>query len=195
MIGAVHNPPERVRMRPKRAKLRRRRVTGAFMALALSGCVDSAAPLLTSTQPMLGPRLRVHVYTLSDGPASGADVATFRWDGAQYAVVGRPTLDIAGLTLAPYRGDDLIVQSRSARPQVKGIEYAVAHKLANGVYLVSGIDEQDADEATRAKFCTKTGSSSCAIADRDALMAFVDSTAARPNRKGALAVIVADRGR
>jgi hypothetical protein len=57
------------------------------------------------------------------------------------------------------------------------------------------MDEQDADDATRAKFCTKTASSSCEIADRDSLMAFVDSTAGRPNRKGALVVIVEDDGR
>ena len=195
ITAPVHNQPQRVLMTQKSAKLRRWGTGAAMMALALAGCVDSADSLLTGTQPVLGPRLRVHVYTLSDGPASGPDIATFRWDGAQYAVVGQPTLDVAAFTLAPYRGDDLIVQSRSSRPQVKGIEYAVAHREANGVYLVSGIDEQDADEATRAKFCTKTASSSCEIADRDALMAFVDSTAGRPNRKGALAVIVEDDGR
>ena len=180
-------------MTSKPAKLRRRG-TAALLAVALGGCVDSATPLLTETQPVLGSHLRVHVYTLSDGPAAGPDIGTFRWDGAQYAVVGRPTLDIAAFTLAPYRGDDLIVQSRSSRPQVKGIEYAVAHKQANGVYHLSGVDEQDADEATQTKFCVKTASSSCRIADRDALMAFADSTAARPNFKGALAVIVEDRG-
>jgi len=195
ITAPVHNQPQWVLMTQKPAKLRRRGTGAALIALALAGCVDSADPLLTGTQPVLGPRLRVHVYTLSDEPASGPDIATFRWDGAQYAVVGQPTLDVAAFTLAPYRSGDLIVQSRSSRPQVKGIEYAVAHREHNGVYLVSGIDEQDADEATRAKFCTKTASSSCEIADHDALMAFVDSTAGRPNRKGALAVIVEDDGR
>jgi hypothetical protein len=195
MVAPVHNQPEPAPTRQKPAKLRRRGTGATLSALALAGCVDSADPLLTGTQPVLGPRLRVHVYTLSEGPASAPDIAAFRWDGAQYAVVGQPTLDIAAFTLAPYRGDDLIVQSRSARPQVKGIEYALARRQANGVYLVSGIDEQDADAATRAKFCTKSASSSCEIADRDALMAFVDSTAGRPERKGALAVIVEDDGR
>jgi hypothetical protein len=175
------------------AKLRRR-ATAALLASVLGGCVDSAAPLLSGTQPLLGPRLRVHVYTLSDGPASGPDVATFRWDGGQYAVVGRPTLDIAAVTVAPYRGDDLIVQARSSRRQVRGIEYAVARKQAPGVYLLAGLDESDADDATRAKFCTKTAASSCQIADRDALMAFA-AAADRQDRKGALAIIVDSHGR
>ncbi|HUI94708.1 MAG TPA: hypothetical protein VLX44_03055 [Xanthobacteraceae bacterium] len=174
------------------AKLRRGAT--AILALALGGCVDSAAPLLTGTQPLLGPRLRVHVYTLSDGGASGPDVGTFRWDGAQYAVVGRPTFDIAAFTVAPYRDEDLMVQARSSRRQVKGIEYAVAHKQAAGVYLLAGLDEADADQATRAKFCTKAASSSCRIADRDALMAFA-AAAARADRKGALAIIVGEHGR
>ena len=175
------------------AKLRRW-ATAALLASVLGGCVDSATPLLTGTQPLLGPRLRAHVYTLSDGPASGPDIATFRWDGTQYAVVGRPTLDIAAFTVAPYRGDDLIVQARSSRRQVKGIEYAVARRQAAGVYLLAGLDETDADEATRAKLCTKTASSSCEIADRDALMAFA-AASTRPDRKGALAIIVDQHGR
>lgn len=164
--------------------------------MLVGGCVDSAAPLITGTQPVLGPRLRVHIYTLKDAPAaSGPDVGTFRWDGAQYRVVGRPTLDIAAFTLAPYTGDDLIVQSKNSRPQVKGIEYAVAHKVANGVYLLREVDEEDADEATRAKFCTTNASSRCWITDRDALMAFAAASAAKPNPKGPLAVIVAEHGR
>ena len=192
--ATVHNQPGREPKTPIPAKLGRRAIA-PLAALALGGCVDSAVPLLSGTQPLLGPRLRVHVYTLSEGPASGPDVGTFRWDGTQYAVVGRPTLDIAAFTLAPYRGDDLIVQARSSRRQVKDIEYAVARKQAAGVYLLGGVDEENADDATRARFCIRTASSSCEIADRAALMAFVDATAARPNRKGALAIIVDDRGR
>ncbi len=180
-------------MTPIPAKLRRRPAIALLAALGLGGCVDSAAPLLTGTQPLLGPRLRVHVYTLKDGPASGPDIGTFRWDGAQYRVVGRPTMDIAAFTLAPYRSDDLIVQAKNSLPQVKGIEYALARRVASGVYLLSDINEDNADAATRAKFCTKNEWSICWITDRAALMAFVDATAAKPDPKGALAIIVGDR--
>ncbi len=181
-------------MTPIPAKLRTWRALAVLAALAVGGCIDSDAPLLTGTQPVLGPRLRVHVYTLKDGPASGPDIGPFRWDGTQYRVVGRPTMDIASFTLAPYRGDDLIVQARNSRPQVKGVEYALARKVANDVYLLSEISEENADDATRAKFCTKNQWSLCWIADRAALMAFVDATAAKPDPKGALAIIVDDRG-
>ncbi len=181
-------------MTPILAKLRSRGAVALLAALGLAGCVDSAAPLLTGTQPVLGPRLRVHVYTLKDGPASGPEIGTFRWDGTQYRVVGRPTMDIAAFTLAPYRGDDLIVQAKNSRPQVKGIEYALARKVANEVYLLSDINEDNADDATRAEFCTKNQWSICWITERAALMAFVDATAAKPDPKGALAIIVGETG-
>src|ERR1041385_9056444 len=87
--------------------------------LLLPGCVDSAAPLLTGAQPTFGPTVRIHGYSLAENRASGPEVANFRWDGTQYRAVGRPTFDVAAFTAVPLAGNDLIVQSRSSRPQVK----------------------------------------------------------------------------
>jgi hypothetical protein len=159
----------------------------------LSGCVDSAAPLLSGAQPTFGPTVRIHGYSLAEGRASGPDVGNFRWDGTQYRVVGRPTFDVATFTAVPLGGNDLIIQSRSSRPQVKRIEYALARKLADGTYLLTAIDEADADEATRAKFCVKSSASSCRLETSDALLAFARATAAKPDPKGSLAVIVGGR--
>jgi len=168
-------------------------VAALLAALGLAGCVDSVAPLLGGAQPTLGPTVRIHGYSLTDGHASGPEVGNFRWDGAQYRVVGRPTFDVAIFAAVPFGGNDLIVQSRSSRPQVKRIEYALARKLAEGVYLLAAIDEADADEATRAKFCVKSAGSSCRIESSEALLAFARATAARPDQKGSLAVIVGGR--
>src|SRR5262249_8363034 len=112
-------------------KLSRRCVAPLAAALLLGGCVDSAAPLLTGAQPTFGPTVRIHGYSLVEGRASGPEVANFRWDGTQYRAVGRATFDVAAFTAVPLAGNDLIVQSRSSRPQVKGIEYALARKLAD----------------------------------------------------------------
>jgi hypothetical protein len=168
-------------------------VAALLMLLGLGGCVDSAAPLLSGAQPVLGPTVRIHGYSLVEGRASGPEVANFRWDGAQYRAVGRPTFDVAAFTAVPLGGNDLIVQSRSSRPQVKGIEYALARKLADGVYLVAAIDEADADDATRAKFCVKSAASSCRLESSEAVLAFARATAARPDQKGSLAVVVGGR--
>src|SRR5262245_48897788 len=164
-------------------------------ASVLTGCVDSAAPLLTGAQPMLGSTVRIHGYSLVEGRASGPDIANFRWDGAQYRAVGRPTFDVAAFTAVPLADNDLVIQSRSSRPQVKGIEYALARKLADGVYLVAAIDEDDADAETRAKFCVKTPASGCRLENSEALLAFARAIAAKTDLKGSLAVIVGGRGR
>jgi len=168
-------------------------VAALLATLLLTGCIDSAAPLLTGAQPMLGPTLRIHGYSLAEGRASGLTVGNFRWDGAQYRVVGRATFDVAAFTVVPLAGDDLIIQSRSSRPQVKGIEYALARKLADGVFSLAPIDEADADEATRARLCIKSSSSSCRIETSDALLAFARASAAKPDSKRSLAVILGGR--
>ena len=161
----------------------------------LSGCVDSAAPLLSGAQPTFGPTVRIHGYSLAEGRASGPDVGNFRWDGTQYRAVGRSTFGIATFTAVPLAGDDLIIQSQSqsSRPQVMRIEYALARKLADGTYFLTAIDEADADEATRAKLCVKSPASSCRLETSDALLAFARATAAKPGPKGSLAVIVGGR--
>jgi hypothetical protein len=170
-------------------------VAALLAAFVLAGCVDSAAPLLSGAQPTFGPTVRIHGYSLAEGRASGPDVGNFRWDGAQYRVVGRPTFDVAAFTAVPLGGNDLIIQSRSSRAQVKGIEYALARKLTDGVYFMAAIDEADADEATRAKFCIKSPMSSCRLDNSDALLAFARATAARRDINGSVAIIVGERGR
>jgi hypothetical protein len=169
--------------------------------LLLAGCVDSAAPLLTGAQPMFGPTVRIHGYSFTEGRANGLTVGNFRWDGAQYRVVGRATFDVAVFTVVPFAGDDLIIQSRrepivqtrNAQPHFKGSEYALARKLADGVYSLAAIEEADADEATRAKLCVKTAASSCSLETSEALLAFARATAAKPDPKRTLALIVGDR--
>ena len=58
----------------------------------------------------------------------------------------------------------------------KPVEYGIARKLADGVYLVAVVDESDADEATQNKYCEKPPGSACRVKSREAVLAF----AARP---------------
>ena len=74
-------------------------------------------------------------------------------------------------------------------------EYALLHKLAEGVYQVIAIDEADADEPTRAAYCgkgDKTDPSPCRIATRDQLFAFARATAARRKTDGGLVIRLPD---
>jgi len=193
MTRAVQNHPEVPPRHTVRAKSRIIATLALAGALGLPGCIDSAAPILTGSQPVFGPHLRVHAYSVISGQASGPEIGAFQWERGQYRAVGRVSFSVAAVTAHPLAASDLILQAVSAKQKDK-TEYAVARKLTDATYLVFAIDEEDADEATRTKFCTKSSSSSCRIATREALMAFAQATAAKRDPKGALAIVVVPPG-
>jgi hypothetical protein len=160
--------------------------------LALAGCIDSSGPLLTDSQPAFGPRLRVQLYTLRDGHAQEPEQAVFTWNGALYEHAGGALDDVSGFSVHPFENGDMIVQEvPRKRPRIA--EYALLHKLADGVYLVQAIDENDADAPTRAAMCGKGDAkdpASCRIATRDQLIAFARATAARRKQDGGLALLL-----
>jgi hypothetical protein len=162
----------------------------ALTGITLSGCISSTAPVLTDAKPVLGERGQIRAFTLSGGAARDAELMTFRWSGSRYLLQGK-SQDISDFTVHPYQGRDLIVQSTAARAP-RPVEYALARRLADGTYLIVPIDEDDADEPTRAKFCTKTQDASCRIATPEQLFVFARITADKPIEGGGLAVIVPD---
>jgi len=173
-----------------------RRVRFALRLVALSicallaNCIDSVQPILTDAQPVLGDRLRFALYALRDGAARDPITATFVWRRDRYVLTsggGEGFGDITGHTL---EGPDSIVQS--IRPGLP-TEYAIARKLAEATYLVIPIDETDADEATRNRFCGKGIGGSCRVADAKAVFALARATAAKPHPAGGLAVLLADQ--
>ena len=107
---------------------------------------------------------------------------SFRWRDGRYVSIGGTVKDaakeIGDFTLHEFEGADLIVQSR--RPG-KPVEYAIARKLADGTYLIVAVDENDADAATRGKYCTTDARTACRVTTRDAVLAFARATAAKPH--------------
>ena len=61
-------------------------------------------------------------------------------------------------------------------------------KLAEGVYQVIAIDEDDADAATRAAECKHPGGAACRIETREQLFTFARATAAKRKTDGGLAI-------
>jgi hypothetical protein len=166
----------------------------ALCALSLSACVDSSGPILTDAQPLLGPKLRLQLYTLHKGLASEPEQATFTWDGKLYAHAGGGMTDFRAFSVHAFEGGDFIVQDVPVkRPHIN--EYGLMRKLADGVYLVRAIDEDDADAATRAAQCgkgDKADPASCRIKTREALFAFARATAAKRYNDGGLVIRLAD---
>jgi hypothetical protein len=171
-----------------------RAAVGALCAFVLSGCIDSSAPILSDSQDIFGPRVKFQLYGLRKGFARDPEQVTFTWDGALYAHAGGGMRDVAAFSVHPFEAGDFIIQEVPAkRPRIT--EYALLHKLADGVYKVWAIDEDDADEPTRAAFCGKgepKDPAACRIKTRDQLFAFARATAARQKEDGGLAIRLPD---
>jgi hypothetical protein len=171
-----------------------RAAAAALYALGLAGCVDSVGPILPDPQPLFGTPLRLQFYTLHKGSAQEPEQATYQWNGARYTHIGGGMRDISDFSVHPFEGDNFIVQSVAAkRPRIT--EYALAHKLAEGVYQVIAIDEDDADVQSRAAHCKKADDSGCRIEKREQLFAFARATAARRKGEGGLVLRLPPRRR
>ncbi len=169
-------------------------VRAAFVALyglVLTGCIDSSGPILTDAQPILGPRLNLQLYSLRDGHAHDPERASFTWDGKLYIRSGGGMKDVSSFTVHPFEAGDTIIQASQLRhPQIA--EYALMRKLAEGVYQVIAIDEDDADEPTRAAQCKHPGGAACRIETREQLFTFARATAAKRKTDGGLAIQIDD---
>jgi hypothetical protein len=160
--------------------------TLASLAL-LTGCISSDEPILTDGQPLLGKEPHLLFYVLREGTAREPSAKTFRWQDGRYVPIGRSAKDIGPFTLHAVEGSDLIVQTLSAG---KPVEYGIARKLADGVYLVAVADESDADEATQNKFCEKPPGTACRVTSREAVLAFARASAAKPHAGSGLVLLM-----
>jgi len=164
--------------------------SAALAALALTGCISSSAPILSDAKPVLGERGVIHAFRLQQGAAHDPAVVSFQWSGSRYLVRGK-SIGFSDFTAHPYEGRDLIVQGTTQRLP-RRVEYGLARRLADGVYLLVPIDEDDADEPMREKFCTKTQDASCRIATPEQLFVFARASADKAVEGGGLAVVVPD---
>ena len=153
----------------------------------LTGCISSDGPLLSDAQPLVGKKPDIRFYVLRDGTAREPSAETFRWQDGRYVPIRGNAKDIGPFTLHAFEGSDLIVQTLSAG---KPVEYGIARKLADGVYLVAVVDESDADEATQNKFCEKPPGTACHVTSREAVLAFARATAAKPHAGGGLVLLM-----
>jgi hypothetical protein len=168
-----------------------RATAAALCALSLPGCVDSVGPILPDAQPFFGERVRLQFYTLRKGFAEEPEQATYKWTGGHYVHTAGGLRDVTAFSVHPFEGNGFLIQSIAVkRPRIT--EYAIGFKLTDGVFQVTGIDEDDADAATRSAHCKKTDDSSCRIETKEQLLAFARATAARRKGEGGLVIRLAD---
>lgn len=168
-------------------------VLAALGALALTGCIDSAKPILTDAKPVFGSQVRFQFYGLYKGAAVDPEQAEYVWKDGRYVHAGGDMKDTAAFSVHPLEGDDSIIQSVPADKEHR-IDYALMHELLDGVFHVLLIDENDASEAVRKAHCRKTGDSPCRIETREQLFALARATAAKRRAdRGGLALRLPDK--
>lgn len=174
---------------PKRLSLQ----AGAFAlcALLLAACVDSSDPILTDAQSVFGPKFQLQFFSLRKGVAYDPERATYVWNGTHYIHASGGMDDVRAFSVHPFEGGDYIVQSVPGERE-RTTEYALLHTLADGVYLLTPVDEDDADNATRAANCRKVGQSSCRIETQAQLFALARASAARRKDTGGLVIRLPD---
>ncbi len=166
----------------------------ALCALMLAGCIDSSGPILSDSQDIFGPQLKLQFFSLRKGFARDPSQANFKWNGALYAHAGGGMREVSAFSVHPFEAGDYIIQEVPAK-RARITEYALLHKLAEGVFQVIAIDEADADEPTRTAYCGKGDKKdplSCRIETRDQLFAFARATAARQKDAGGLVIRLPD---
>jgi len=163
----------------------------ALCALALTGCIESAKPILTDSQPVLGQRPHLQLYSLRKGHAYEPEQADYTWNGKNYVHAGGGMRDITGFSVHPFEGGDYIVQTIPNDPK-HATEYALMHVLADGVFLVNPVNEDDADPMVRAANCGGKEKFSCRITTRDQLFTLTRATAIRRQKAGGLAILLPD---
>jgi hypothetical protein len=160
-----------------------------LLAPTLAGCISSSAPVLSDAGAILGESGEIHLFGAGKGGLRDHQVVTFRWTGSRY-LLGGSSIGVSEFTAYAFEGRDLIVQSTASQAP-HPVEYAIARKLASGVYLLIPISEEDADDATRERFCTKALDASCHVETPEQLFVFAHATAAKEQEGGGIAVVIA----
>src|SRR5580700_3300111 len=170
-------------------RLVQRMLAVASLAL-LAGCIDSAEPLLGNARPLLGERLNLQLYAMRKNAVYDPATANFVWQNGHYARTGGTDTSLHDFTVHLFRGSDLIAQEI---PSGASVNYAILRKLAEGTYLVFVIDEDDANAATRKRFCRSTRVSGCTLTTRQAVLAFARASAAKRPSVGGLVLVLSEQ--
>jgi hypothetical protein len=147
--------------------------------LALGACVDSAEPLLKDAEPILGQKLRVHMVPVGKEQTDPlGEILAYAWNGARYEPVSRSKGTQQPFTVHYFGAQDYIAQGfPTPDTVVDTVTYALVRKAAEGVYVMSPIEEKDLDEDTRAKLCDPGIIYTCRISSAEALAQMARATA------------------
>jgi hypothetical protein len=161
------------------------------VSLTLAGCIRSDGPILSDSEQPFGAKLRLQLYGMNSGIARDPETVSFAWNGHHYVRTAGGLRDVSGFSIHRFEGDDFIIQTVPAKPR-DPTEFAIAHRLVEGVWQVVPVDESDADAPTRDAYCKNSTANTCVIETRQQLLALARATAAHRKDNGGLAIRLPD---
>jgi hypothetical protein len=154
----------------------------------LSACIQSKAPLLSNSKPLLGDDFQLQLYEeFNSDKAKTVQTSVFRWTGDRYALVSGKAEGITELVAAPVAGNDFIVQASDG----KIYAYLLARRIAEGTFRIIAVDQSHVDETLRKANCVALDSAVCTVATQGQLDLFVRASAAQPINYTMVAVVSA----
>jgi hypothetical protein len=171
----------------------------ALLCLAASACVSSTEPILSDGRSILGDRGQLHVFSAPKNGTRDVMRYNFQWRRDRYVAATGPRAAPVEFTAHAFEGRDLVVQWKSATawsPKQKqrgqrSVTYFLLRRVAEGAFLMLPISEDDADDATRKRFCIKSPETTCRISTPEQLFAFARATAEKEEPNAGIVVVEA----
>ena len=149
-----------------------------FSTVALGACVDSDEPLLKDAEPILGQKLRVHIVPVGKEQTDPlGDIIAYAWNGTRYEPVAGAKGAVRPFTIHYFGAQDYIAQGFPTADTIPTVTYALIRKAAEGVYVMSSLEENDLDDETRAKLCDRRADYTCRISSAEAVAQIARATA------------------
>jgi hypothetical protein len=165
-------------------------LTAVVLAVFTAGCVQSKKTLISDAKPLMGASFEAHFFeNFIEGKASVTHTAFYRWKDDRYVIVRGSDDRVAHFKGFALGGDDFVVEGAVKNASV--LNYWVARKVVDGVFLIVPVNEADSDAATRTAACTGKGTDgNCFVEKRDELVELAKATAAKALRNPTLGVLV-----
>jgi hypothetical protein len=158
-----HHPKRDGRNKSGHDKLIARVLLAGF---ALGGCVQSKTQVVSGTKPLLGEQFNLNTFEdFTEGKAVTVKTGVYRWSGTRYALVTGDVSGVKFFSFAPLDDSDYLVEATDD----KDYAFLLAHRLAEGTYRISPVNEKNVDAATQKRLCVAQDSNTCTIATREAL--------------------------
>jgi hypothetical protein len=139
----------------------------------LVGCVQSKTQLVSGTKPLLGEQFNLNTFEdFAESKAVTVKTGAYRWSGTRYALLSGEVSGVKFFSFSPLSDSDYLVEATDD----KDYAFLLAHRLAEGTYRISPVNEKNVDAATQRRLCVAQSPDTCTIATREALDTMVSAS-------------------